>query len=57
MKKIRLTLEDIFEIPGAVIYNPDNFRSVNSVSIDSRNIKRKSLFIAIKERSLTVMIL
>ncbi|HKI78534.1 MAG TPA: UDP-N-acetylmuramoyl-tripeptide--D-alanyl-D-alanine ligase [Ignavibacteriaceae bacterium] len=48
MKKIRLTLEDIFEIPGAVIYNPDNFRSVNSVSIDSRNIKRKSLFIAIK---------
>ena len=48
MKKIRLTLEDIFEIPGAVIYNPDNYRSVSSVSIDSRKIKRNSLFVAIK---------
>ena len=48
MKKIRLTLEDIFEIPGAVIYNPDNYSSVSSVSIDSRKIKRNSLFVAIK---------
>ena len=48
MKKIRITLEDIFEIPGAVIYNPDNYRSVSSVSIDSRKIKRNSLFVAIK---------
>ena len=48
MKKIRLTLEDIFEIPGAVIYNPDNYRSVSSVSIDSRKIKKNSLFVAIK---------
>ncbi len=45
---IRLTLEDIFEIPGARIYNPDVFRSVSSVSIDSRNIKKNSLFVAIK---------
>jgi len=45
---IRLTLEDIFEIPGARIYNPDEFRSVSSVSINSRNIKKNSLFVAIK---------
>ena len=48
MKRIRLTLEDIFEIPGAVIYNPDNYKAVSSVSIDSRKIKRNSLFVAIK---------
>jgi len=48
VKKIRLTLEDIFEIPGAVIYNPDNYRAVSSVSIASRKIKRNSLFVAIK---------
>ncbi len=48
MKPIKLTLEDVFDIPGAVIYNPDSYEDVTSVSIDSRNIKKKSLFIAIK---------
>ncbi|HVO75476.1 MAG TPA: UDP-N-acetylmuramoyl-tripeptide--D-alanyl-D-alanine ligase [Ignavibacteriaceae bacterium] len=48
MKKIRLTIEDIFEIPTAVIYNPDQFKFLESVSIDSRNISRKGLFVAIK---------
>ncbi|MGE5859873.1 MAG: UDP-N-acetylmuramoyl-tripeptide--D-alanyl-D-alanine ligase [Ignavibacteria bacterium] len=48
MKKIRLTVEDIFEIPTAVIYNPDEFKSLESVSIDSRSIPQKGLFIAIK---------
>lgn len=48
MKPIKITLEDIFNLPGAVIYNPDSYRSVSSVSIDSRNIKKNSLFIAIK---------
>jgi UDP-N-acetylmuramoyl-tripeptide--D-alanyl-D-alanine ligase len=48
MKKIRLTIEDIFEIPSAVIYNPDEFKFIESVSIDSRNIPKKGLFIAIK---------
>lgn len=47
MKKIRLTLEDFFEIPGAVIYNPDNYKAVSSVLIDSRKIKRNSIFVAI----------
>ena len=48
MKKIHLNIEDIFNIPTAVIYNPDVFKSVYHVSIDSRNIKKNSLFIAIK---------
>ncbi len=48
MKQIKLTLEDVFNLPGAVIYNPDLYKSVSSVSIDSRNIKKNSLFIAIK---------
>jgi UDP-N-acetylmuramoyl-tripeptide--D-alanyl-D-alanine ligase len=48
MKKINLTLQDIFEIPTAVIYNPDVYKNITSVSIDSRNIKKQSLFIAIK---------
>ena len=48
MKKIYLNIEDIFNIPTAVIYNPDVFKSVYHVSIDSRNIKKNTLFIAIK---------
>ncbi len=48
MKKITLTLEDLFNLPTAVIYNPDSFHTIYNVSIDSRNIKKSSLFIAIK---------
>lgn len=48
MKKIHLNIEDIFNIPTAVIYNPDTFKSIQYVSIDSRNIKKNTLFIAIK---------
>ena len=48
MKKIHLNIEDIFNLPTAVIYNPDIFKSINHVSIDSRNINKNTLFIAIK---------
>lgn len=48
MKQIKITLEDVFNLPDAVIYNPDVFKDLTSVSIDSRSIKRNSLFIAIK---------
>ncbi len=48
MKKTHLNIEDIFNIPTAVIYNPDMFKSIYHVSIDSRNIKNNTLFIAIK---------
>lgn len=48
MKQITLSLKDIFDIPGAVIYNPDDYKDVTSVSIDTRVLKKNSLFIAIK---------
>jgi len=48
MKKIHLNIEDIFNLPTTVIYNPDIFKSINHVSIDSRNINKNTLFIAIK---------
>ena len=48
MKKINLNIEDIFNIPTAVIYNPDMFKSIYHVSTNSRNIKKNTLFIALK---------
>ncbi|MFZ1519046.1 MAG: UDP-N-acetylmuramoyl-tripeptide--D-alanyl-D-alanine ligase [Ignavibacteriaceae bacterium] len=48
MKKIHLNIEDIFNVPTAVIYNPDMFKSIYHVSIDSRNIKKSTLFVAVK---------
>ena len=46
-----ITLEDIFNIPTAVIYNPDSYKSATSVSIDTRSLKKKSLYVAIKGKS------
>lgn len=48
MKKICLNIEDIFNIPTAVIYNPDGFKPIYNVSTDSRDIKKNTLFIALK---------
>ena len=45
---MRITLSDIFNLTGSVIYNPDIFKSVTSVSIDTRTIKKNSLYVAIK---------
>ncbi len=50
MKSIRLNIEDIFNLPSAVIYNPDDLKPVSHITIDSRCVKKKSLFIAIKGR-------
>jgi hypothetical protein len=33
---MKITLQDIFNIPTAVIYYPDKYVSVTSVSIDTR---------------------
>lgn len=46
--KLKITLKDIFDIPGAEIINPDEYKAVSSVSIDSRNINKNALFVAIK---------
>lgn len=45
---MKLTISDIFEIPSAVIYEPDKFNYVSSVTIDTRKVKKNSLFVAIK---------
>ena len=43
-----LNIDDLFELPTATIYNPDDLKPVNKVVIDSKNAKKGSLFIAIK---------
>ena len=48
MKKMKLTIQDIFNVPTSEIFNPDNFKPVSSVIIDSRNMVKNSLFVAIK---------
>jgi UDP-N-acetylmuramoyl-tripeptide--D-alanyl-D-alanine ligase len=48
MGKIKITIEDLFNISGAVIYNPDLFKAVTNIVIDSRKAKKGSLFVAIK---------
>ncbi|WP_407930494.1 Mur ligase domain-containing protein, partial [Ignavibacterium album] len=48
MKKIKLTLNDFFNLPDAEIFNPHRFKDITSVSIDSRKIGKNCLFIAIK---------
>ena len=52
MKEVHLNIDDIFNIPGSVIYEPDNFKPIISVAIDSRKIKKNTLFIAIKGKRL-----
>jgi len=48
MTKMKITLEDLFNLPGAVIYNPDDFRKATSISTDTRTIKKDSIFFALK---------
>jgi UDP-N-acetylmuramoyl-tripeptide--D-alanyl-D-alanine ligase len=48
MKRIGITIEDVFNLKSSVIYNPDNFKTIRNVSIDSRNIAGNCLFIAVK---------
>ncbi|MHB8929432.1 MAG: Mur ligase domain-containing protein, partial [Melioribacteraceae bacterium] len=48
MGKVKITIEDLFNIPSAEIYNPDAYKSLSTVEIDSRKVKKGSLFVAIK---------
>lgn len=48
MKRVELTIEDLFDVSSAVIYEPDKLKKIRYVSIDSRKIKPNTLFIAIK---------
>jgi len=47
MSAVRITLEDLFNLPASEIVNPDNYKAVSKISIDSRKIDKGSLFIAI----------
>jgi UDP-N-acetylmuramoyl-tripeptide--D-alanyl-D-alanine ligase len=51
LRRIGLTIEDLFNIPGSEIYNPDALGRISAVSADSRNIPSGALFIAIKGSS------
>jgi UDP-N-acetylmuramoyl-tripeptide--D-alanyl-D-alanine ligase len=46
--EIKITIDDLFELPNAAVYNSDLYKPVSRVSIDSRNIKKNSLFVAVK---------
>jgi UDP-N-acetylmuramoyl-tripeptide--D-alanyl-D-alanine ligase len=48
MNNTKIILEDLYNLLGVAIYNPDTYKPVSSVTIDSRNIPSNSLFIAIK---------
>lgn len=44
----RITLEDLFNLSDSVIYSPDGFKPVSWITIDSRDVKKNSIFVAIK---------
>jgi UDP-N-acetylmuramoyl-tripeptide--D-alanyl-D-alanine ligase len=46
--EIKITIDDLFELPNAAVYNSDSYKPVTNVSMDSRNLAKNSLFIAIK---------
>jgi UDP-N-acetylmuramoyl-tripeptide--D-alanyl-D-alanine ligase len=48
MSKLKITIEDLFELPTSEILNPDVFKHADYVSADSRNIKPGALFVALK---------
>lgn len=48
MKRISLTLDDIFSVPTAEIFDPDKLRPVYAVTMDTRELKKGALFVAIK---------
>ncbi len=48
---MRINLNDIFNMPTAVIYEPDKFRSATRVVIDSRANVKNALFVAIKGKN------
>lgn len=48
MSRPKLTLEDLFNLPGSEIFNPDSFSFSSYVSTDTRTIRKKSIFFALK---------
>ena len=48
MSKLGINIEDLFNLSSAVIYNPDEYKVSHHVTINSRNVKKNSIFVAIK---------
>jgi UDP-N-acetylmuramoyl-tripeptide--D-alanyl-D-alanine ligase len=48
LKKVHLNIKDLFNVPGATIYEPDRLKRIDFVSINSRKIRPNTLFIALK---------
>lgn len=48
MRKSKINIEDLFEMESAVIFNPDSYKASSNVTIDSRSVKKGSIFFAIK---------
>lgn len=46
-----LNIEDLFKLPTARIFNPDEIKPIRNVTIDSRGVKKGSLFIAIRGKN------
>lgn len=48
MSKLNVTIKDLFNIPGAEIFYPDELKTSHSVSIDTRTIRKGAVYFAIK---------
>jgi len=48
MAKVKINIEDLFNIPTAVVYNPNSYTTSSDICIDSRKVKKNSIFFAIK---------
>jgi len=46
--KIKITIEDLFNLTDSTIYNPDEFKPSSKISTDTRKIKKGSIFFALK---------
>ena len=51
MKRVALNIEDLFELSTATIFDPDEIKTIRNVTIDSRSVKKGSLFIAIRGKN------
>jgi hypothetical protein len=49
---VTLNIEDFFDIPTAEIFNPDEFKAVRNVTIDSRKVKKVLCLLQLKGRDL-----
>ncbi len=52
MSKVKINIKDLFNIPTAEIYNPDSYKTNSDVCIDSRKVKKGTIFFAIKGEKL-----